>query len=173
MSYGSHLSRGKETGPIGPDCNGQYESTILSYYSEEASCVKRAPKRCGGVPRQRKSIRLSPEDSINLCLRAPGYAYVQRVFNAQKLSSRNESHRGIASSIPTFLDGSVQDRSDWTTVIDNGVMSLHQFLSTKHVKGNARLRDKISSCSPAVLSPPFGMKAFHSSIAANIIGMQA
>jgi hypothetical protein len=48
--------------------------------------------------------------------------------------------RGIVSSIPTFLDGSVQDSSDWTTVIDNGVVPLHyDFISTTQVKGNTRL----------------------------------
>jgi hypothetical protein len=79
-------------------------------------------------------------------------------FNTQKLSSRNGSHRGL-DSIPNFLDGSVQDSSEWTTVVDTGVVSLHHdFISTTHVKGNTRLRDKISSYPPAVPLSPFEMK---------------
>jgi hypothetical protein len=57
----------------------------------------------------------------------------------QKLSSRNDSHPGFVSSIPTFLNSSVYDSSDWTTVIDNGVMSLHLYDRPKPMKCNHRL----------------------------------
>jgi hypothetical protein len=89
----------------------------------------------------------------------------------QKLSSRNDSNPGFASSIPTFLDGSVQNSSAWTTVIDNGVVSLHHdFISTKRVKGNTRLRDHISSHIPAVLRIPAMCKASLSIIDADFFG---